>query len=117
MKISPVKLLTFPFRFFLFLLFYAKEILLSNFKVAWDVITPGTMSSPGIIALPLDAKSDIEILTLANLITMTPGTLSLDVSTDRKTLYVHSMYLEDAKKLKKELKENFESRVINLYSK
>ncbi|MFV0338796.1 MAG: Na+/H+ antiporter subunit E [Chthoniobacterales bacterium] len=112
----PINLLTFPFRLVLFLLFYAREIFISNIKVAWDVITPGTMSTPGIIALPLDAKSDIEILTLANLITMTPGTLTLDVSTDRKTLYVHCMYLENAEQLKKELKKGLEARVINLYS-
>jgi multicomponent Na+:H+ antiporter subunit E len=45
---------------------------------------------------------------------MTPGTLSMDVSTDRKTLYIHAMFVDDAEELKKGLKENFEARVLKL---
>ena len=47
---------------------------------------------------------------LANLITMTPGTLSLDVSPDRKTLYVHAMYINDPEALRCDIKENLERR-------
>jgi multicomponent Na+:H+ antiporter subunit E len=51
--------------------------------------------SPGVIAMPLDAQTDGEITIVANLISLTPGTLSLDVSSDKKVLYIHVMYLDD----------------------
>ncbi|MBW3600685.1 MAG: Na+/H+ antiporter subunit E, partial [Planctomycetes bacterium] len=58
--------------------------------------------------------TDDEITLLANLITLTPGTLSLDVSEDRKTLFVHAMYIEDPEKLRRHVKEGMERRVLEL---
>jgi multicomponent Na+:H+ antiporter subunit E len=97
-----------------FLLFYAKEVVLANLRVAYDVLTPRDRANPAIIAFPLAAKTDFEILVVANLISMTPGTLSMDVSTDRKTLYIHAMFVDDVEALKEELKVNFEGRVLAL---
>ncbi len=88
------------------------ELLVSSLRVAWDVVTPAHLSKPGIIAMPLDAKGDTEILLVASLISLTPGTLSLDVSPDRKTLYVHGMFVEDPEALKRELKQGMERSVI-----
>lgn len=88
------------------------ELLVSSLRVAWDVVTPAHLSRPGIIAMPLDAKGDTEILLVASLISLTPGTLSLDVSEDRKTLYVHGMFVEDPEALKQELKQGMERSVI-----
>jgi multicomponent Na+:H+ antiporter subunit E len=67
-----------------------------------------------VIGIPLEAKTDLEITVLANLITMTPGTLSLDVSPDRKTLYVHAMYIKNPEALRFDIKENLERRVLEL---
>ncbi|MFN4262295.1 MAG: Na+/H+ antiporter subunit E [Thioalkalivibrionaceae bacterium] len=78
-----------------FILFFFKELIVSNLKVAWDVVTPTHLMSPGVIAFPLTVRTDAEITTLANLISLTPGTLSLDVSSDKKVLYIHVMYLDD----------------------
>lgn len=71
------------------------DLVRSNLRVAYDVLTPRYHMRPGVVGVPLDARSDAEITVLANLITLTPGTLSLDVSTDRRVLYVHVMYLDD----------------------
>lgn len=109
-----MKWLMWLFKVLGFVLFYAKEVVLSNLRVAYDVLTPSDKSSPAIIALPLSAKSDAEILLVANLISMTPGTLSMDVSSDKKTLYVHAMFAESPEALVKDLKENFEGRVLSL---
>jgi multicomponent Na+:H+ antiporter subunit E len=98
-----------------FLAFYLREVILSNLKVAHDVLTPTDYSSPAIIAFPLTAKSDLEILVLANLISMTPGTLSMDVSTDRRTLYIHGMFVNDPEALKRELATTIEARVLKLF--
>jgi multicomponent Na+:H+ antiporter subunit E len=69
---------------------------------------------PGIIAIPLDARTDLEITLLANLITLTPGTLSLDVSADRRVLYIHVMYIDndDIEAVRRNIKDGFERRVL-----
>ena len=76
------------------------------------MVTPTHLSQPGIIAMPLDVEGDGEILLVASLISLTPGTLSLDVSSDRKTLYVHAMFVEDPDALRQELKQGMERSVI-----
>lgn len=97
-----------------FIGFYLWELLLANLRVAHDVITPRHLGRPGILALPLDARTDAEITLLANLLTMTPGTLSLDVSSDRRVLYIHAMYLGDPDAVRRGLKEGFERRVLEV---
>ncbi len=97
-----------------FIVFVVWELIRANFKVAFDIVTPRHRMRPGVIAVPLEAKTDTEITLLANLITLTPGTLSLDVSTDRKVLYVHAMYIEDAESMRREIKDGFERRVLEL---
>lgn len=88
------------------------ELFVSSLRVVWDVVTPTHLSQPGIIAMPLDVEGDGEILLVASLISLTPGTLSLDVSSDRKTLYVHAMFVEDPDALRQELKQGMERSVI-----
>jgi multicomponent Na+:H+ antiporter subunit E len=56
----------------------------------------------------------MEITFLANLITLTPGTLSLDVSDDRSVLYVHGMFVEDPQQMREQIKNGFERRVLEL---
>ena len=97
-----------------FALFYAKEIFLSNLRVAHDTLTPRHHSRPGILAVPLRVRTDLEILLLANLISFTPGTMSLDVSSDRRTLYVHAMFLDDPETVRREIVEQLEGRVLRL---
>ena len=97
-----------------FLAYFLWELLLANLRVAYDVVTPRHHMRPGIIALPLDARTDLEITLLANVISLTPGTLSLDVSADRRVLYIHSMYIGDVENDKRKLKQGFERRILEL---
>ncbi|ROU03726.1 Na+/H+ antiporter subunit E [Histidinibacterium lentulum] len=87
------------------------ELVVSSLEVAWDIITPGQGSRPAIIVMPLDVKSDAGILLIANLITLTPGTLSLDVSEDRKSLKIHAMFADDPEALIRSLKAGMEKWV------
>jgi multicomponent Na+:H+ antiporter subunit E len=91
--------------------YFLWEIIISNLRVAYYVIMPNNRMKPGIIAVPLDIKTDVEIIMFANMITLTPGTLSLDISQDRETLYVHSIYIDDVEKFKSDLKNNLEKRI------
>jgi multicomponent Na+:H+ antiporter subunit E len=98
-----------------FALFYLWELALANLRVAYDVVTRTHHMRPGILAIPLDARTDAEITLLANLITLTPGSLSLDVSPDRRTLYIHAMYIDDVEAFRRRLKEQLERRVLELF--
>lgn len=99
-----------------FLWFFFVELVKSNVKMAYNVVVPDFKQKmrPGVVAVPLDATSDSEITLLANLITLTPGTLSLDVSADRKTLFVHTIWVDDADAFRAEIKNGFERRVIEV---
>ena len=91
--------------------YFLYELTVSGLQVAWDVITPGHQSRPGIIAVPLDIEEPVQITVLANLISLTPGSLSLDVSPDGTTLYVHEMFLDDPDETRRRIKEGFERLV------
>jgi len=97
-----------------FFAFYLKELLLANLRVAHDALTPTHHMRPAMLAIPLDAKTDFEILLLVNLITMTPGSVSIDVSTDRRVLYLHAMYVQDPDELRREIKQKLERRILEL---
>lgn len=99
---------------FRFLIYFAKEMLLSNLRVAYDVVTPAIYMRPGVVAVPLDAKTDVEIAMMANIITLTPGTMSLGVSEDHRVLYVHSMFVKDPETLRREIKEGIERPLLEI---
>ncbi|MDO8967322.1 MAG: Na+/H+ antiporter subunit E [Algoriphagus sp.] len=95
-----------------FVLFFLAELTKANIQVAIEVMTPKSTMKPGIVRYPLEAKSDFEITLLANLISLTPGTCSLDVSTDRKVLYIHAMYIGDKEKFIRDIQNGFERRLL-----
>lgn len=97
-----------------FIFFFLYELVKANVQVAYEVMTPHYNMSPGIVKIPLTAKTNIEITLLANMITLTPGTLSLDVSDDRKVLYVHSMYITTREKFIDSIKNGFEKRILEI---
>ena len=94
--------------------YFLKELVISNFRVLWDVITPGHINRPGIIGVPLTVQTDLEIFVVASLISLTPGTLSVDLSEDRKTLFVHVMFLDDVEKAREEIKNGLERRILEV---
>ncbi len=98
----------------LFMIFYLQEILLSNLRVAYDALAPTYQMKPGILEIPLDAKTDTEILAFSNLMTMTPGTMTFALSEDRSKLYIHAMYVDHPDVFKKEIKTNFEQRLLRV---
>lgn len=97
-----------------FMIFFIYELLKANLQVAFDVVTPKFYMTPGIVRVPLEAETNLEITLLANLITLTPGTLSLDVSDDRKVLYVHAMYVTDKQEFIQDIKNGFERRLLEI---
>jgi len=97
------------------ILFFLYDLIVSSIQVAYDVLTPTDHSNPAILEMPLDVKSDIEILLVTNLISLTPGTLSLDVTPDRKTLIVHAMFADDPDEVIASLKSGMERLVKEVF--
>lgn len=97
-----------------FLFFFIYELLLANLEVAYDLITPSFYMKPGIVKFELTARTDLEITLLSNLISLTPGTMILDVSDDKKVLYIHVMYVKDRDKFVRRIREGFERRLLNI---
>ena len=96
------------FRLFVF------ELVMSAIRVAILVLSPRMKLHPGIFAYQLRVDRDFEITLLANLITWTPGSLTVDVADDRSVIYVHSMFAEDPDEVRAGIKERFEAPVLEL---
>ena len=97
------------------LVLFLKELGLSAYKVAVMVFSPRLDLKPGIFAFPLTVTRDFEITLLANLITLTPGTLSVDVSDDRKTLYVHAIDCSDPDGARRDIADGFERKILETF--
>lgn len=93
---------------------FLRAVIIASFRVAFIVVTPRLNIRPAVVAVPLDLERDDQITIFANMITLTPGTLSLDVSADKKTLYVHTIDMDDVEAFRAELKNGFEAQVLEL---
>lgn len=107
-RVRPLKLL-------LLLILFVKELALSAWKVAVLVARPKMTVRPGIFAFPLTVDRDFEITLLANLITLTPGTLSVDVSEDRTVLYVHALDCTDPAGARRDIADGFEKKILEAF--
>lgn len=103
------------FRLISFLLFYLKEVCMSNLVVAWDVITPRHHMKPAFISIDVSALTNRQRFILANLITMTPGTLTIDYHPLQERLYLHAMYAEDPDSFRSYLEEKYVGKVCNVF--
>lgn len=95
--------------------FFARELLLANARVALDVLRPDGRIRPAVVAIPLDIRGDGEILLLSMLINITPGSVTVDISPDRRTLYVHVMHMASAEQTRREIKDGFERRIKRVF--
>lgn len=110
-----------PSRYFLrvrqllgFAVYYLRELVAANLRVARDVVAPSYAMRPAIVAIQLDARTDVEITLLSNLIALTPGSLGLDVSDDRSVLFVHGMFVDDPEAFRRSIKDGLERRLLEL---
>jgi multicomponent Na+:H+ antiporter subunit E len=90
------------------------QIVLANFRLARDVVSIEYHMRPGVIRLPLSVTTDEEILLLSAMINITPGSVALDVSADRQTMYVHVMHITTVEEAKRDIKHGFERRILEL---
>ncbi len=109
----------FPGRFYMnrvwsvikLILLFFKELFMANIQVLFLIVHPKMPIKPAIFALPTVLEKDWEITLLSNLITLTPGTLVIDVSEDSKTLYIHALDYGDADDAINSIKNTFEKAI------
>lgn len=93
-------------------LFFVKELLIANWTVVRQVLALKLAIRSGIVAYPLSLQNDVLITLLANMITLTPGTLSVEVSPDRQFLFIHFLDVADVEKEIRIIKDGFERYLL-----
>jgi multicomponent Na+:H+ antiporter subunit E len=92
--------------------YFLYDLVRSSVAVVWEIVTPRVYSKPQLLEMPLDAQTDMEIMLTANLISLTPGTLTVDVAPDRSHLLIHAMFVDDPQRTIDDLKQGMERRVL-----
>ncbi len=92
-----------------FVLVLLGDIVIANISVARLILGPAARLRPAFITLPLDLRDDFTITLLASTISLTPGTVSADISHDRKTLLIHSLDVADADEMIRHIKQRYEA--------
>jgi multicomponent K+:H+ antiporter subunit E len=100
---------------FRFVLVVHWDILVANVVVAWLILGPARRLEPAFVEVPVDLDSDFAITVLASTISLTPGTVTADVSADRKTLLVHALDVKDQQALIKQIKERYEKPLKEMF--
>ncbi|RAI02347.1 sodium:proton antiporter [Acuticoccus sediminis] len=90
---------------------FLRELVVSSVAVARTVLSADAQPRSAIIAVPLDVRTDAGITTLANCVTLTPGTTALHVSEDRRTLFVHVLDTVSESEVVAGIKSTFERRI------
>ena len=93
------------------------DIMIANIQVAWIVLTvPNSKLKPSWIVVPLDLKQPEAITLLAGTITLTPGTVSADLSARGHNLLVHVLHTDDPDGARDEIKSRYERRLMEIFS-
>ena len=98
-----------------YVLMVLKDILVANVEVALLIIGPIKKLKPGFVAIPINIDSDLGITILASTVSLTPGTVSAEVSKDKAWLYVHSLHLDDEAELIKSVKLRYEKPIKEIF--
>lgn len=98
-----MKIIRKTYHFIVFLGLYQVKLISANLFIARDILTPRMRINPGIIEVEVNLKSDFGILLLSNLVSMTPGTLSMDLDRERNILLVHLLYMDKKENTEKEI--------------
>lgn len=104
-----------PFTAVKYLLLLMGDIIVSNVEVAIQVLGPIGKITPGFIAIPLDITHDLPITLLASSISLTPGTVSIEVSEDKQWLYVHVLNLVDEAETIARIKQRYETPLKEIF--
>ncbi len=96
-----------------YMFIFLKALVLANIEVAKLVLSPVLKIRPGFLAVPMEASSDLEITSLANSITLTPGTIAVHVSEDRHVIVIHALNVgDDPDRIRRSVKQVLEANIL-----
>ncbi|MDP5056159.1 Na+/H+ antiporter subunit E [Marinomonas hwangdonensis] len=98
-----------------YVLMVMKDIITANVEVALLIIGPAKKLKPGFVAIPLDVTTDLGITILASTVSLTPGTVSAEVSKDKAWLFVHALHLENEAELIESVKQRYERPIKEIF--
>lgn len=101
-------------RIILLIGYFLKEVVVANLQIAQLIFTKTEKLQPAIVKIPLELKTDRGLFLLSSMITLTPGTLSLEVSADRQSLYVHVTHTTDPEGVVQQIKNGFEKKLLGV---
>ena len=96
-------------------LYFGRELVLANLRLIYHVLTPTRRTRAAVIAIPLAAQTDEEITAVGSLLTLIPGSVLLDVSDDRTTMYVHVIFGEDLEARRRDVVEQLVPKVLEAF--
>ena len=94
--------------------FFLWELIIASVRITALVLSRRPRLRTAVLAVPIELEHDWQITLLASLITLTPGTLTLDVADDRRTLYVHVLDCDDPERERDSIRTGFEARIRRL---
>ena len=101
------------FYFLRYVFIFARELTLANYEVAKLVLSPRLRIHPGFVAVPMDADTDFEVTSLANSITLTPGTITVHLPEERHVIVVHALNVtEDPETVRQGIKRELEANIL-----
>jgi len=102
------------FKFIVLFLTFIRELIVSNIDIVKLVYAKNPDFEPGIFAMPIEVKKNWEITLLANLISLTPGTLSIAVSDDNSIIFIHAMHIDEKEQSIYDIKNTFEKAIMEV---
>ena len=100
-----MKLLSRTYYIFFLLGYYLVKLFAANLYIAWDILTPRMRNNPGLIEVEINYEKDLGLLLLSNLLSMTPGTLTIDIDPAKEKMKVHVLYLNRKEETLKEIEK------------
>lgn len=104
------------YRMLKLLLVFLREFALSVFRVTRLVLSPKMRFTPAAFRFQLSLTDARQITLLANMITLTPGTLTVDVTDDRSALIVHAIDCPDVEAARADLRDGFERLIREAFA-
>ena len=98
----------------LFCLYFFYDMIRANLEVTKEILTPRFKLNPAVVIFEHSLKSDFEITMISNLIALTPGTMVLNISPDKKYLYIHCFNLKDKEKFAEKMRNGLEKKLIEV---
>lgn len=105
-----------PLKLCLFFLRVLGDIIVANLQVAKLILGPSARLRPAFVEIPLLLEDELALTMLASVISLTPGTVSADLSDDRKTLLVHTLDVADEVHLVEQIKTRYEAPLLEVFT-